>query len=287
MTLLTLDNTAIVADSTCDPPSGFFDREGMALVPLKVHFGDETYRDLIDLSPAEFYARLRESAVMPTTSQPTAAEFEACYRDLRERYEYVFSLHLSRHLSGTYEAAAGVAETMTNVFVYDTRLVSSVVALAIERMRVRLEAGIDLAEMQAFVADLHRRSGIVFQVATLEYLRRGGRIGRASAMVGNILGIRPVLQVKDGYVDAYAKVRGEKRSLATMVEYLEQRCTPDDDVYLGVFHADAADMMAPLKERLLAARPRAHVVFESAVGAVVGTHAGPGTFAFCMFVDEG
>jgi len=285
MTLLTLENTAIVADSTCDPPKGFFDRDGVALVPLKVHFGDETYRDLIDMSPLEFFAKLQTSPVMPTTSQPTAAEFEACYRRLRERYEYVFSLHLSKHLSGTYEAAAGVAETMTNVFVYDTRMVSSIIALVIERMRARLERGVELDELRSFVAGCHERAGVVFQVATLEYLRRGGRIGRASAMVGSILGIRPVLQVKDGYVDAYAKVRGEKRALATMVEYLEQRSGPDDDVYLCFFHADAAEALPPLRERLLAARPRAKALFESEVGAVVGTHAGPGTFAFCMLVE--
>jgi fatty acid-binding protein DegV len=104
-------------------------------------------------------------------------------------------------------------------------------------------------------------------------------------MVGNILGIRPVLQVKDGYVDAYAKVRGEKRSLATMIDYLEERCTPDDQLHLCMFHADAPDLLVPLKERLLVARPNAHFTLESEVGAVVGTHTGPGTFAFCMLVD--
>jgi DegV family protein with EDD domain len=285
MTLLTLDNTAIVVDSTCDPPPGFLEREGIAMVPLTVHFGDETYRDLLDLSPARFYEKLRESPVMPTTSQPTVAEFETCYRGLRERYEHVFSLHLSKELSGTYEAAARAAESVDGVVAIDSRMVSSIVALVVERMRARLERGVESDELRAFAATAHERCGIVFQVATLEYLRRGGRIGRAGAMVGNILGIRPVLQVKDGFVDAYAKARGEKRALATMIDYLEQRCTPEDDLYLSLFHADAAEALQPLKDRLRAVRPDAHFVFESEVGAVVGTHAGPGTFAFCMLVE--
>jgi DegV family protein with EDD domain len=285
MTLLTLDNTAIVVDSTCDPPPGFLEREGIAMVPLTVHFGDETYRDLIDLSPARFYDKLRESPVMPTTSQPTVAEFEACYRGLRERYAQVLSLHLSKELSGTYEAAARAAESIDGVVAIDTRLVSSIVALVVERMRVRLERGVEADELVAFASTAHERCGIVFQVATLEYLRRGGRIGRASAMVGNILGIRPVLQVKDGFVDSYAKARGEKRALATMIEYLEERSGPDDDLYISLFHADAAEMLGPLEERLRAVRPKARFVFESEVGAVVGTHAGPGTFAFCMIVE--
>lgn len=285
MTILTLDNTAIVVDSTCDPPPGFLEREGIAMVPLTVHFGDETYRDLIDLSAAQFYDKLRESPLMPTTSQPTVAEFEACYRGLRERYEHVFSIHLSKELSGTYEAAARAAEAVDGVVAIDTRLVSSIVALVVERMRVRLEQGVEADELRVFASTAHERAGIVFQVATLEYLRRGGRIGRASAMVGNILGIRPVLQVKDGFVDAYAKVRGEKRALATMAEYLEERSTLEDDLYVSFFHADAAEMLEPLKERLRAVRPRAQFVFDSEVGAVVGTHAGPGTFAFCMLVE--
>ena len=285
MTLLTLDNTAIVADSTCDPPSGYFERENLRLVPLKVHFGDETYRDGVDLTSDAFFDKLAGSAVMPTTSQPTVAEFDVCYRELRQRYEHVFSLHLSRLMSGTFEAASMAAREHDPVEVYDTRKVSVVVTLLIDRLLARLEQGIEADDFRAYIDSFDERSGLVFQVATLEYLRRGGRIGRAQSMVGDILGIRPLLQCDVGEVTAYAKVRGERKALAAMTTYLEERTSLDDTIYACLFHAGVAQALEPLRERLLAARPQTEFVLTSKVGAVVGTHAGPGTFAYGMIVE--
>jgi len=285
MTLLTLDNTAIVADSTCDPPSGYFERENLRLVPLKVHFGDETYRDGVDLTSDAFFDKLAGSAVMPTTSQPTVAEFDVCYRELRQRYEHVFSLHLSRLMSGTFEAASMAAREHDPVEVYDTRKVSVVVTLLIDRLLARLEQGIEADDFRAYIDSFDERSGLVFQVATLEYLRRGGRIGRAQSMVGDILGIRPLLQCDAGEVTAYAKVRGERKALAAMTTYLEERTSLGDTIYACLFHAGVAQALEPLRERLLAARPQTEFVLTSKVGAVVGTHAGPGTFAYGMIVE--
>ena len=286
MSLLTLENTALVADSTCDPPPGYFDRDGMAIVPLRVHFGDETYRDLVDLSPEAFFEKLRTSPVHPTTSQPTAADFEACYGSLRKSYEHVFSFHLSRLMSGTYEAAAGVAEGMTNVHVYDTRFVSTAITLIVDRVRGRLEEGIAGDDLEAYIARLLVGTRLIFQVATLEYLRRGGRIGRASAMVGDVLGIRPILHCTEGELEAYAKVRGQRRAIETMAGYLEKHASPDDAVSVALFHIEAPDALPALEERLLALRPQARIVLPGAtVGAIVGTHAGPGVFAFTMVVE--
>jgi len=285
MSLLTLDNTAIVTDSTCDPPVGYFERENLRLVPLKVHFGDETYRDGVDLTSDAFFEKLAGSEVMPTTSQPTVAEFDACYRELRQRYEHVFSLHLSRLMSGTFEAATMAAREHGSVEVYDTRKVSVVVTLLIDRLLARLEQGIEADDFRAYIDSFDERSGLVFQVATLEYLRRGGRIGRAQSMVGDILGIRPVLHCDDGEVTAYAKVRGERKALAAMTTYLEERTSLDDTIFACLFHAGAPQALEPLRERLLAARPQTEFVLTSKVGAVVGTHAGPGTFAYGMIVE--
>jgi DegV family protein with EDD domain len=286
MSTLTLENTALVADSTCDPPPGYFDRAGMAIVPLRVHFGDETYRDYVDLSSEAFFAKLRESTVHPTTTQPTAADFETCYAELRRDYEHVFSFHLSRLMSGTYDAAVGVAAGLTNVHVYDTRFVSTAITLIIERVRARLEEGVELAELETYVDRLLANTRLVFQVATLEYLRRGGRIGRASAMVGDVLGIRPILQCRDGELEAYAKVRGERRALDTMAGYLEKHTTADDDIRLALFHAEAPDSLSPLRQRLVVVRPQTRFVLPDAtVGAIVGTHSGPGVLAFAMVVE--
>ena len=285
MTLLTLENTAIVSDSTCDPPPGYFDRPGLVMVPLHVHFGDETYRDGYDLSPPEFFAKLAGSPVLPTTSQPTVGEFTSVYEQLTREYEHVFAFHISSRMSGTYQASATAAEPWPQVEVYDTRTVSGTITLLIERFRTRLAAGIGIDEARAYVDHFARNSRMVFQTPTLEYLRRGGRIGRAQSMIGDVFGIRPLITVVDGELGAYAKVRGERRALETMAQALCERSAPDDPVKLITWSADADDKLPALEEALLAARPCAEVVVHGRVGAVVGTHGGPGMFAFAMIVE--
>jgi DegV family protein with EDD domain len=285
MTRLTLDNTAIVVDSTCDPPPGYFDRPGLAMVPLKVHFGDETYRDGVDLSPTEFFAKLAASPMLPTTSQPTVGEFTTVYAKLIREYEHIFAFHLSSRMSGTFQASLTAAQPYSGIEVYDTRTVSATVCLLVDRLRTRLAEGVSLDEAHAYIDHFLRENHMLFQVATLEYLRRGGRIGRAQSLVGDVFGIRPLITIEDGELVAYAKVRGERRALEAMTALLSERTAPDDAVKLTTWSADADDKLPALEEALLAARPRAEVVFRGRVGAVVGTHGGPGVFAFAMIVE--
>ena len=285
MTLLTLENTAIVADSTCDPPPGYFDQPGLVMVPLKVHFGDETYRDQVDLTPAEFFAKLAESPVLPTTSQPTVGEFTQVYARLSRDCEHVFAVHLSSGMSGTYEASATAAGPYPNIDVYDTQLVSASITLLIDRLRARLAQGVSLDEARAYIDHFMAHGTMVFQVATLEYLRRGGRIGRAQSMVGDVLGIRPLITIDDGVLTAFDKVRGERRALQAMARFLTARSGPGDAVKLITWSSEADDKLPALEQALLAARPHAEVVLRGRVGAVVGTHGGPGMFAFAMIVE--
>ena len=285
MTRLTLDNTAIVVDSTCDPPPGYFDRPGLAMVPLKVNFGDESYRDGVDLSPPEFFAKLASSAVLPTTSQPTVGEFTSVFTALTRDYEHVFAFHLSSAMSGTYEASRRAAEAFPGVEVYDTRTVSSTITLLVERVRARLAAGIPADELHDFIAHFLAHNHMLFQVPTLEYLRRGGRIGRAQSMVGDVFGIRPLITIVDGELGAYAKVRGERRALEAMASFLQEHSQADDPVILATWSSDADDKLPALEQALHAVRPHAEVVLHGRVGAVVGTHGGPGMFAFAMIVE--
>ncbi len=285
MTLLTLENTAIVVDSTCDPPPGYFDRPGLVMVPLKVHFGDETYRDGVDLSPPEFFAKLASSPTLPTTSQPTVGEFTAVYARLSREFEHIFALHLSSRMSGTYQASVTAVQPYQGIEVYDTRTVSGTISLLVERLRARLIAGVSLDEFHAYIEHFMGDNHMLFQVPTLEYLRRGGRIGRAQSMVGDVFGIRPIITVEDGELVAYAKVRGERRALETMAAFLSEHTAPDDAVQLTTWSSDADDKLPALEAALLAARPKASVVLRGRVGAVVGTHGGPGMFAFAMIVE--
>jgi DegV family protein with EDD domain len=283
--LLTLGNTAIVLDSTCDPPAGFFDRPGLYMVPLKVHFGDETYRDGIDMTYQEFFAKLEASEVLPTTSQPTAGEFLAAYVEARQTYAHVFSLHLSGVMSGTVRSAEQAAEQIDGVEVHDLRTVSSALSLTAERLRARLERGCTLDEARAYIRHFTDHSSLLVHAATLEYLRRGGRIGLAASFVGGVFDIKPLICIADGTLKGYAKVRGLKKAMAAMERFVEENSKPDDDLYFVT--ADAVNDEEPqlIRQMIERLRPKAHFVLHGHVAAVVGTHIGPGTAAFAMIAE--
>ena len=283
--LLTLENTAIVLDSTCDAPQGFLERPGLYMVPLKVHFGDETFRDAVDMTSEEFFAKLQASAVLPTTSQPTAGEFLAVYEEARRTYEHVFSLHISGEMSGTVRAAETAARQIENVHVYDLRLVTSATALAAERLRAHLQEGITLADAQAYCERFAREGHVLIHAATLEYLRRGGRIGLAASFVGGVFDVKPLIHVVDGTMTGYAKVRGQKKAFAAIRRYLDERTRPDDEIWFCTIEADNDEEPGQIRELIESVRPHAHWVWEGHVAAVVGTHIGPGTAAFALIVE--
>ena len=284
-TQLSLDNTAVVLDSTSDPPDGFFDRPGLYMVPLKVHFGDETFRDGVDMTYREFFAKLEASDVLPTTSQPTAGEFTAVYEEARSTYEHVFSLHISGEMSGTVRAAQQAAEAFDNVYVYDMRTVTSALALGAERLRAHVEQGCTLDEAKAYVEHFIRSSNLLVHAATLEYLRRGGRIGRAASFVGGVFDIKPLISAEDGTLTGYAKVRGTKKALAAMQRFVEERSRPDDELYFCTIDAINVEEPPLIREMIERIRPRSHFVLHGHVAAVVGTHIGPGTSAFAMIAE--
>lgn len=285
MAELTLDNTAIVLDSTCDAPPGFFDRPGLYLVPLTVHFGDESFRDAVDLTHEQFFAKLEASAVLPTTSQPTVAEFTAVYQEAREKYDHVFSLHISQKLSGTYGAAFKAAEAFEGVEVYDTRTVAAALSMCAELLRRKLEQGCSLDEAHAYIAHFIEDSRLLIHAATLEYLRRGGRIGRAASFVGGVFDIKPLLHVSGGEVVGYAKVRGQKKAMAAMEKFVDENSQPDDRVAYATIDALNDWEPAMIEEMIRRKRPRAERILTTHVGAVVGTHIGPGSAAFAMIVE--
>ena len=283
--LLTLENTAIVCDSTCDPPEGFFDRPGLSMVPLKVHFGDQMFLDGVDMTYKEFFVKLESSDILPTTSQPTAGEFAAAYEAAKEKYEHVFSLHISGEMSGTVRAAEQAAEQFENVHVYDMRTVSTALSLCVERLRARLEPGCTLQDAQAYLQHFTDDSNLLVHAATLEYLRRGGRIGRAASLVGGVLDIKPLIATADGTLVGYAKVRGLKKAMAAMQRFVEEHSKPDDEVYFVLIDAVNDEEPPLIREMIERVRPNAHYLFQGHCGAVVGTHIGPGTAAFAMIVE--
>jgi len=284
---LTTDNTAVVLDSTSDYPEAPSRFPNMRFVPLYVRFGDETYRDYVELGPAEFYEKLRGSPVLPATSQPTPQDFLSAYEEL-ERYERIYSLHVSSKVSGTFSSAELGAQELggDKVRVVDSLSVSLAIAMLSHAIQRRLARGTTDEEIEALVERFHRDCGVIFTVETLEYLQRGGRIGRAAALAGSLLNVRPILAIEEGVVTAVARVRGRQKALAEFERRLEAATENRAGLRVAIAHADAAEWVGTLSELVWRARPKAEIEFTASLGAVVGTHAGPGAVGFFWFADE-
>lgn len=283
---LSAANTAIVYDSTADLPDGPARHANWRMVPLSVHVGDRTFRDYVDLPAEEFYRLLATTPVTPTTSQPAPGAFEAVYGELLGRYDHVVSLHISGALSGTVESARLGAEAFGDrVTVVDTRGVAVLLGLTVIGLQRLLEDGTDVPAMLDWTGRFERHAGVVFSVETLEYLRRGGRLGAAQAFVGGLLSVRPILAVEDGQVRLVRRVRGGHKALEALVEELISRTPADAHVRAIVAHAAAAQRAEELAAAIRTARPAIALEPVTTIGAVVGTHAGPGTVGVA-FVPE-
>ena len=287
--LLTLENTAIVLDSTCDPPDGCFDQPGLYMVPLKVHFGDQMFRDGVDMTYKEFFAKLEPSDVLPTTSQPTAGEFVAAYEEARRHYEHVFSLHISGEMSGTVRAArAGgraVRQRVRLRHCAPSRRALSLVRRAPARPPRRRAAR--STRRTPTCEHFRDHSQLLVHAATLEYLRRGGRIGRAASLVGGVFDIKPLIARRRRHArPATPRCAGSKKALAAMQRFVEERSRPDDELYFCLIDADERRGAAahPRDDRAGAAQRRTSPS-RATSAAVVGTHIGPGTAAFAMIVE--
>src|SRR5437763_4706374 len=234
---LTAANTAIVVDSTADFPEAPERFPNWRVVPLYVLFGDESYRDYVDLSPEQFYARLRTSPELPTTSQPTPGDFLTTYEEL-SGYERIYSLHLSAALSGTYQSArTAAAELGDKVRVVDTESASAAIAMLGLAIQRRLDRGTTDDEIDALIARYKERAGLIFTVDTLEFLRRGGLIGRASAWAGVLLPVKPILTLK-GEVVPVKRVRGNRKAMQEFVTAFTSSSRDAPSLKVGIAHAD-------------------------------------------------
>jgi DegV family protein with EDD domain len=279
------ETTAIVLDSTADFPEAPDRFPNWRVVPLYVLFGDESYRDYVELSPAAFYARLRTADELPTTSQPTPGDFLATYEALAG-YERVYSLHISSALSGTYESArTAAAELGEKVRVVDSESASAAIAMLGLAIQRRLERGTTDEEIDALIARFKEDAGLIFTVDTLEFLRRGGRIGRASAWAGELLHVKPILTIKREVVPI-KRVRGNRKAVQEFVSTFTSTTEDAPSLKVGIAHADAPERAEQLRKMVRAERPQAEIDLVTTLGAVVGTHAGPGTVGFFWFDDR-
>ncbi len=265
----------VVSDSACDLPPALCEELGIEIVPLTIRFGADELVDRVELSTAAFWERLARSTVVPETAAPSVGAFESTFRNLHEGgADGIICINLSSRMSATMQSAQIAAKALDGecpVSVIDSQSASMGIGmLCIEAAR-RARDGADLETIVTAVEDARERGRLLFTVDTLEYLRKGGRIGGAQALLGSMLSIKPVITVKDGAVEPVGKVRTRSKALRFVVDRVKERPVES----LCVLHAQASDVddFITMLEPIV---PRSDIVVGE-IGPVVGVHTGPGT----------
>jgi DegV family protein with EDD domain len=269
---------AVVTDSTAYLPAGLAEARGIRVVPLEVRLGERIGREGVDIDAAAVSVALADRSLSVQTSRPPPAEFATTYRAaLAEGAAEVVSVHLSRELSGTWDAARLAAEEVgpERVRVVDSRATAMGLGYAVLAAADAADEGADGYAVERAAADVAARCRVFFCVDTLDRLRRGGRLGAAAALVGGALAVKPLLHVAQGRIVPLEKVRTTARAAQRMVE-LAVRAAGDGPADLAVHHLGAADRAEELAARLRERLPRAARLLVSEVGAVIGAHAGTG-----------
>jgi DegV family protein with EDD domain len=280
------ETTAIVVDSTADLPDDLINDPSITMVPLTVYFGDEVYLDWVDIRPEEFYARLAVAPELPHTSQPSAGAFLEEYKRLRERYQRVYSVHLSSKLSGTYASAEVARSQIDGVEVVDSELATCGVALLVRRILDFIDKGAPEEEVSAFIEQFKKDKMMLFLPTTLEQLHKGGRIGRAAYLMGGLLNVKPVLGLVDGVVDVHKKVRGVRQALETMRDAVVEKTQPGSTVSVALAHGLDEPTLSEFRTLVEGIADRdIQIRLSTIVGSVIGTYAGPGAIAIAAIQE--
>lgn len=276
----------ILTDSTCDLTGDQRKALGVDVIPLRVHFGDETYQDGVDITNADFFARLRTAETLPHTSQINPDEFVSFFRPYLDAGDEVVGIFLSAKLSGTFQSACIAADELgsKNLHLVDSNAVTFALGLLVEMAARYRDAGLSAADIAAAVTALSPRLRLYAVVETLKYLKMGGRISSATAVVGGMLGVTPILSVRDGVVEAAGKSRGQRGAFQWTEKRLEAE-PADLSLPMAFGHTDAPQAMEAIKAHFLPLCPTQDIL-EGPIGAVIGTHAGPGATGLAYFVKE-
>jgi DegV family protein with EDD domain len=277
-------SVAIVTDSTADLPFDLTRSRSIVVVPLTLHFEGKSLLDGIEITPGEFYRALPSATTHPTTSQPSAGRFAETYAELLKEHEAVVSIHISEKLSGTYESARQGADLTDpkRVHVIDSQVVSMSLGLVTLAASQLASQGADARSIANQVLSMRDLVQTYFSVATLEFLRRGGRIGRANALLGSVLQVKPVLCIRDGLVTPLERVRTFDRALTRVIE-LARAVDRGKGVCAIVGHADAEAHAERVGREL---EPIAETLLIQPLGPVVGAHAGPGVVGVGVYPAE-
>jgi DegV family protein with EDD domain len=279
-----MGNVVVITDSTSYIPSALILRHGIRVVPLSLVWGNEVFRDGVDMMPAEFYARLKTAKVMPSTSQTTPDEFKKIFAPIVEAGNSVLAVLISSKLSGTVDSAVQAKQAFPGAKIEIVDTLTTAMALGFTTLAAAraVQGGADLAEAAEAARRAMLCSGIIFVVDTLEFMRRGGRIGGAAAFLGSALNMKPLLTLHEGKVEAIDKVRTKGKAVDRMLDLIEEQIGSRRPVHIGTVQA-AAEEEARLLLKRASDRFHPEEAFFSEVSPVIGTHVGPGTIglAWC------
>ena len=281
-----MSKVAVVTDSVANLPPELVERYSITVIPLLVAFGQKVFRDGVDMTPDQFYRRLREDKHLPTTSTPSMGDFLTLFHRLAGEAEAIACIHLAREFSGTLAIAeeAGQAFKETPVCIVDSRSAAMAQGFVVlEAARVAAEGG-DLAAVVAWATEMIPRVNLVVTLDTLEYLYRGGRIGQAAWLMGSALQFKPVLSVENGAVDPLERPRTQAKAVRRILEIMAAR-VKERPVHAAVVHADALDKAERLRQEVDSLF-NCRELYVTDLTPVMGAHAGPGVLGMAWWSEE-
>jgi DegV family protein with EDD domain len=276
------NKVAIVTDSTAYLPQDCIKQYNISITPLSVIWGEEVHQDGVDITPVEFYTRLKASKTMPTTSQVTPAVMINTFQPLLEQGYDILGVFISSKISGTVQSAIQAREMISGagnkIAIVDSLATTMAMGWPVLTAARAAQAGEGLTECEKIAVHACASSGVLFVVETLEFLRRGGRISGAQALAGTMLNIKPILELQDGKIESIEKVRTKSKATQRMIELAAERVNSRAPVRIAVTHANAeADALSLLETAKKHFDPIETLI--SPLSPVIGTHAGPGTLA--------
>ena len=277
---------AIVTDGTSSLTLDQSEQLGIKIAPIYINFDEKTYRAGIDLGDEEFYRLLSASKKLPTTAQPTEADFLELYNKLAEQAEEIVTIVISHQMSATIKSAEMAREQFHTVPVHiidsdSASLGLGMIAIAAARAA---QQGEDAQAVLKLVENLKQKMNVIFTVSTLEYLHKGGRIGGATAFLGSALDIKPILYIKDGRIEPLERQRTRKRSISRLVEIMEQKAGKKP-LHVAIIHGNVPEEARELEQTVRSQFNCVEVVI-SDMGPVIGVHAGPGTLGLAFYTSD-
>ncbi|MFH1484455.1 MAG: DegV family protein [Chloroflexota bacterium] len=275
----------VVTDSTCDLPAETAEALGITVVPLTVQFGSTSYRDGLDLGPDEFFLKLAHASTLPTTSQPSGGDFAATYEALAQETDEILSIHISAKLSGTHSSALVGRQAVTancRIEIIDSLQASMGLGLIVMAAARAARSGQTLDQVMEAVRGLIPRTFLFGVVDSLEYLHKGGRIGKASVLLSSLLQIKPLIACRDGETYPLGRERTRPRALERMRKLVEEHSPINE---MAILHSTTPAEAEALAERFSGILPRDQIIF-ARFGPVLGTYLGPGAIGVAFVEKE-